>query len=279
MVGLIAFAVVRVRRISAILRQAVNQLRAAADGTATAAEQISVSSQTLADGASRQAASLEETSASSEEINSMSRRNAEHSLAAAEKMDRTARQVADVNARLGQLVVSMNQISASGDKISKIIRTIDEIAFQTNILALNAAVEAARAGEAGMGFAVVADEVRNLSQRCAHAANDTTALIEDSIGKSKEGRNRLDQVTESVRDITDSTQQVKVLVDEIRASSGEQTGGIEQVSRALSEMERVTEQTAAGGEESALVSQELLTQSRALKETVACLAAMVNGNT
>jgi methyl-accepting chemotaxis protein len=187
--------------------------------------------------------------------------------------------VADVNARLGQLVVSMNQISASGDKISKIIRTIDEIAFQTNILALNAAVEAARAGEAGMGFAVVADEVRNLSQRCAHAANDTTALIEDSIGKSKEGRNRLDQVTESVRDITDSTQQVKVLVDEIRASSGEQTGGIEQVSRALSEMERVTEQTAAGGEESALVSQELLTQSRALKETVACLAAMVNGNT
>ena len=277
MVVLAGIAIVRVRRISALLSKAVAGLQSAADGTASAAHQISASSQVLAQGSSQQAASLEETAASSEEINTMTGRNAEHSEAAAGKMNLAARQVGQVNERLVQLMASMTEIGASGDKVSKIIRTIDEIAFQTNILALNAAVEAARAGEAGMGFAVVADEVRNLAQRCAQAARDTTGLIEESVAKSREGKVKLDQVAEAVRGITGSTEEVRALVEGIRTSSGEQARGIQQVNTALSQMERLTQQTAAGAEQSAAASQDLLTQSQAMKKTVASVAAMVHG--
>jgi methyl-accepting chemotaxis protein len=119
----------------------------------------------------------------------------------------------------------MNAIQDSSNKISKIIKVIDEIAFQTNILALNAAVEAARAGEAGMGFAVVADEVRNLAQRCARAASDTTSLIEDSIQRTKEGAGRLQDVTRSIDGITESTAAIRITVEQVYAGSREQAGG------------------------------------------------------
>jgi methyl-accepting chemotaxis protein len=121
------------------------------------------------------------------------------------------------------MVQSMKEINTSSEKISKIIRVIDEIAFQTNILALNAAVEAARAGEAGMGFAVVADEVRNLAHRSAQAAKDTAALIEESIAKSNEGNNKLQLVADSIQKVTGSATQVKVLVDEVDVGSQEQS--------------------------------------------------------
>ena len=132
-----------------------------------------MSAQSIAQGASEQAASLEETSASLEEMASMTRRNADHAAQAASLVTGVARQVDDSNAAFSGMVASMSAIRESSDKVSRIIKTIDEIAFQTNILALNAAVEAARAGEAGMGFAVVADEVRTLAQRSARAAKDT----------------------------------------------------------------------------------------------------------
>jgi methyl-accepting chemotaxis protein len=143
----------------------------------------------------------------------------------------------------------MNDINASSDRISKIIKVIDEIAFQTNILALNAAVEAARAGEAGMGFAVVADEVRNLAQRCAQAARDTAGMIEDSIAKSNDGKSKLDLVVTAIDSINESAAKVKHLVDQVSSGSVEQSRAIEQVAGAIVQMEKVTQSTAANAEQ------------------------------
>jgi methyl-accepting chemotaxis protein/methyl-accepting chemotaxis protein-1 (serine sensor receptor) len=169
----------------------------------------------------------------------------------------------------------MGEINASSDKISKIIKVIDEIAFQTNILALNAAVEAARAGEAGMGFAVVADEVRNLAQRCAQAARDTAVLIEESITKSNDGKQKVDEVAKAIHTITEQFSQVKTLVDEVHLGSQEQSRGIEQIGRAIVQMEQVTQKAAASAEESASAAEELNAQSAGLKDIVGRLNAIV----
>ena len=166
-------------------------------------------------------------------MSSMTRKNSENSQQAAEFMHTVSQRVADANRTLADMTNSMQEISDSSGKISKIIKVIDEIAFQTNILALNAAVEAARAGEAGMGFAVVADEVRNLAQRSAQAAKDTAALIEDSILKSGEGSRKLGEVASSIQAITEGAAKVKTLVDEVEASSKEQAQGIQQISKAV----------------------------------------------
>jgi methyl-accepting chemotaxis protein/methyl-accepting chemotaxis protein-1 (serine sensor receptor) len=259
------------------LRLAVSELSEGAGQVASAAGQISSSSQSLAQGASEQAASLEETSASSEEINSMARKNAENSQAANSLVTQSQQKFTETNHSLETMVVAMGDIKASSDKVARIIKVIDEIAFQTNILALNAAVEAARAGEAGMGFAVVADEVRNLAQRCAQAAKDTAALIEESIGKSNEGKVRVDQVAVAIRAITEESAKVKTLVDEVTLGSQEQTRGIEQVARALTQMEQVTQQSAASAEESAAAAEELTAQASTLMEVVGQLSAMVGG--
>jgi methyl-accepting chemotaxis protein/methyl-accepting chemotaxis protein-1 (serine sensor receptor) len=266
-----------VRQINAALRQTVTELSEGAEQVSSAASQVSSSSQSLAQGSSEQAASLEETSASSEEINSMARKNAENSSVAAGSMVEAAQRVEEANRNLVHMVTSMNEINASSDKISKIIKVIDEIAFQTNILALNAAVEAARAGEAGMGFAVVADEVRNLAQRCAQAAKDTAGLIEESIAKSNDGKTKLDQVATAVRSITEVANKVKTLVDEVKLGSEEQARGIEQVAKAITQMEKVTQTTAANAEESASASEELSAQSDTLRAIVARLNGMVGG--
>jgi methyl-accepting chemotaxis protein/methyl-accepting chemotaxis protein-1 (serine sensor receptor) len=266
-----------VRQMNTGLRRIAAEMAEGAGQVASAATQVSSASQALAQGASEQAASLEETSASSEEITSMTRKNAENSRSAAESMATAGQMVDEANRTLGQMVASMGEINASSDKIGKIIKVIDEIAFQTNILALNAAVEAARAGEAGMGFAVVADEVRNLAQRSAQAAKDTAALIEDSIAKSNEGSTRLDQVAAAIRAITGSTNQVKTLVDEIKVGSEEQARGIEQISKAIAQMEQVTQKTAANAEESASAGEEMTAQAQSLDGAIERLRLMVAG--
>jgi methyl-accepting chemotaxis protein len=171
----------------------------------------------------------------------------------------------------------MRDINASSDKISRIIKVIEEIAFQTNILALNAAVEAARAGEAGMGFAVVADEVRNLAQRSSQAARDTTELIQESIANSQEGRSRLAQVTETFSSIIGSVGQMKTLIEEVHLGSQEQARGIEQVSHAISQMEQVTQQTAAAAEEGAAAGEQMSAQSDTLREVVGRMAVLLDG--
>jgi methyl-accepting chemotaxis protein/methyl-accepting chemotaxis protein-1 (serine sensor receptor) len=274
--GLLAFSIVR--SVNGVLTRAVIELSESAEQVSSAAHQVSGSSQSLAQGSSEQAASLEETSASSEEMSSMTRKNAENSQQAAAFMNAVSQRVAEANRTLADMMASMEQIGASSGKISKIIKVIDEIAFQTNILALNAAVEAARAGEAGMGFAVVAEEVRNLAQRSAQAARDTTSLIEESILKSTEGSRKLEEVASSIVGITESAGRVKTLVDEVEASSKEQAQGIDQISKAVAQMDQVTQKTAANAEESASASEELNAQSQALMAVVKRLRDLVGAD-
>jgi len=275
---LVAGAVVGiVRQTNQGLRQAVTGLRESGEQVASASSQVTASSQALAQGSSEQAASLEETSASAEEINSMARKNSENSRGAAGLVTQSQQRFVETNQLLDQMIVAMGEINTQSDKIAKIIKVIDEIAFQTNILALNAAVEAARAGEAGMGFAVVADEVRNLAQRCAQAAKDTSALIEESITKSDEGKVKVDQVATAIRTITQESAKVKTLIDEVDLGSQEQARGIEQISKAITQMEQVTQRTAAGAEESASAAEELNAQSETLKDVMEHLISLVGG--
>jgi methyl-accepting chemotaxis protein len=272
----IGFFIMKSTRLS--LRKAVEELRRGSEQLTSASAQISSGGQALAQGTSEQAASLEETSASSQEMAAMTRKNANNSRQAADLMSVVDQRVIDANTTLTEMVASMNEINSSSDKISKIIKVIDAIAFQTNILALNAAVEAARAGEAGMGFAVVAEEVRNLAQRSAQAAKDTAALIEESIGRSNEGTAKLGKVEEAIRSITESAQKVKTLVDEVNLSSTEQARGSEQIANSIVQMEQVTQQAAANAEESAAAGEALNAQAKGMIRVVSSLRAMVDGD-
>jgi len=265
------------RSISRPLLSGMNSLLEGADQVASAASQVASSSQSLSQGATEQAASLEETSASMEEMAAMTRKNSENSTSAAQVMREMSTEVEHSNHSLHQMMTSMDAIKGSSGKVAKIIKTIDEIAFQTNILALNAAVEAARAGEAGKGFAVVADEVRNLAQRSAQAARDTTVLIEDSISNAKNGSSRLDQVCAAITAITNSVIKAKALVEEVSEAGKQQTQGIDQVTQAISQMEKVTQTTAANSEECAAAAQEMNAQSETTRSLIDAIRESIQG--
>ena len=270
-----ALVVWLVRSINTSLRGMSRELGEGGQLVVEASAQMSASAQSMSQGAAEQAASLEETSASMEEIAAMTRTNADNSQQAATLMGEAARVLDQSNQSLADMVGAMTSIKESSNRVSKIIKTIDEIAFQTNILALNAAVEAARAGEAGMGFAVVADEVRSLAQRSAQAARDTTALIEGAIASSSEGSQRVAQAAESFAAITERVTEVKRLVDSVSVASGQQAHGIEQVLQGIRQMEKVTQTTAATAEESAAASEQLNAQAGVTMRLVERLESMV----
>jgi len=208
-------------------------------------------SQVLAEGASEQASALEQTSASLEELASMTRQNANNAQQANELTQGATQIVSRASASMGQLTHAMDRITAASDQMAKIIKTIDEIAFQTNLLALNAAVEAARAGEAGAGFAVVAEEVRNLARRAAEAAKNTGELIEANLKNIGEGSKLVAATGDNFGEVAGVVEKVAGLVGEIAAASGEQTQGIDQINKAIVEMDKVTQNTAANAEEMA----------------------------
>ncbi|HVU16938.1 MAG TPA: methyl-accepting chemotaxis protein [Candidatus Didemnitutus sp.] len=257
------------RSVTRALVNLSGNLTAVSAQLSSSAAQVASASDALAQGSTEQAASLEETSASLEEMASITKQNSEGSLNA-KKISSENRESADRGfAQMEQMRAAMGEIKASSHEIAKIIKTIDEIAFQTNILALNAAVEAARAGEAGAGFAVVAEEVRALAQRSAQAAKETAAKIEDAISKSDRGAQISEAVAGVLHQITDKTREVDGLVASIADASQEQSQGISQLNVAVGQMDKVTQDNASSAEETSSAAKELSLQAESLSAAVA----------
>lgn len=262
------------RRIGAV----AERLRMGAQEVSQASLQMEATSSALSEGASSQAASLEQTSASLTEMAAMTKQNSTNAQSAKELSVGT-RAAAETGSReIKEMEVAMSAMRESSNSIGKIVKSIDEIAFQTNILALNAAVEAARAGEAGQGFAVVADEVRNLAQRSALAARETADKIEDTIEKSERGVQLSAKVAQSLQAIVTKALQVDQLIGEIAIASREQSDGVGQITSAVSQVDKVTQQAAASAEEGAAAAIELRTQAATLCESIEDLSRLVGNN-
>lgn len=251
------------------------RLNDAAAQVAQSAGQLSATSQHLAQGANEQAAAVEETSASLEQLTSLARANQTRSNNARTAAEKAREALAVSDGGMESLVTAIGEIRQASHETRKIVKTIDEIAFQTNILALNAAVEAARAGEAGAGFAVVAEEVRNLAQRAADAARNTAGLIDDTVAKVGAGANMAEGARESHGAVRQGAVQVVELNTEIAAASSQQTGGVEQVGRTMTEIQSVVQRVAAQAEEAASASEELSAQAEVMKSSVRELQHLV----
>lgn len=295
-----------VRSIVGPLKNAINTLRAVGAEVANESGKVSYSTQELSSGSSNQATSLEETGSALDEMTGMTKQNAEYAqsvkstahaarttaengLQRSMEMERTMQ---DVKRTVGDMKNAVEAMQASETEVSKIVSTIDEIAFQTNILALNAAVEAARAGESGMGFAVVADEVRNLAQRSAEAARETSQKIELSLSSSSQGIESSSRVAESLQEIDSRSTEVascfNQLLEQVRdvdqkvssitTSSQEQHQGIDKINIGVTEINRVTQQNAATAQETANACNHLQTQSQRLKTTVNELFMVLQGH-
>jgi len=267
-----------VRSITLPLRRLNSELGDCSGQIGSASRQLTGSSQALFDGSSSQAASLEEIGSSLEELASMTKRNAE-SAQVGKTFANEARIAAETGAEeMARMQSSMNSIQQSSQDISKIIKTIDEIAFQTNILALNAAVEAARAGEVGAGFAVVADEVRNLARRAAAAARETADKIADAAARSKQGVEISNRVSVGFEQILAKVREVDARVAEVANASEEQSTGLGHISKAVSQIDNLTQANTAAARGTADSASQLNEQSHRLLTAAAELAALVGGD-
>jgi len=273
-IGLV-LTIASIRLITKPINRVIKGLNEGADQVTSASGQLSRASQSLAAGAGNQASSLEETSASLEELQAMTKQNADNAESANTLMKETNRVIEQANRTVTDLTVSMQNISSASADSFKIIKTIDEVAFQTNLLALNAAVEAARAGEAGAGFAVVADEVRNLAMRTAEAARNTSNLIEGTVQQVKSGSELVDNVNSAFFRLTENITQVTNRIDEIAGATREQALGIDQISTAVNDVDRITQKNAVNAEESASVAEQLNSQAMLLKNFVNDLVVLM----
>jgi len=274
----ILIAFFTVRSIVRVLSRVCGQLSDASEQVSSASLQIASSSQNLAEGASEQASSLEEMAASMEEIASMTRKNAEDSNEAVSVGKVTAESMARSHGSLRSTSDCMRKISEDGEKTAKIVKTIDEIAFQINLLALNAAVEAARAGEAGAGFAVVAEEVRNLAIRSAEAAKNTATLIGETLKHIHEGTDLVGRTMDEFRRMGEDGKKVTLFLQGINTATAEQARGIDEINVGVQQMDKVTQQNAANAEESASASEEMTAQAAGLKDIMNELMAMVGSS-
>jgi len=260
------------------LRTLASQIGSGAGRVAGAATQVCSTSQSLAQCSSQQAAAIEETSASMEQMSSVTYRNRDNSKTMVSMMEESETVVASAERTVRELSISMQDITKSGEKITKVVKIIDNIAFQTKILSLNAAVEAARAGAAGAGFAIVAEQVGRLAEECAEAAHSTAQMIDDTVSRVREGGAKLGRTAEAIQSVVQFSGKIKSLVDEVNTGSEEQARGINQVSNAVIQMRQMTQQTAGNAQESASAGLELDSYAEALNRIVRELDRLVGAH-
>ena len=254
-----------IRLLVGALNDTLTQIEQSADQVSGGAEQVSSGAQALSQGATEQASSIEELAATITEISGQIQSNAQSALEARQTVDGVGEKLLESNRQMQTMTKAMDEISASSSEIGKIIKTIEDIAFQTNILALNAAVEAARAGEAGKGFAVVADEVRSLASKSSEASKSTAALIENSLKAVENGTHIADETAQSLLFVVEGTKEITNQINHIATASTEQSKGATQVQLGIDQISNVVQTNSATAEESAAASEELSGQAQMLK--------------